>query len=134
METQKKVTVTAVDWSPLAAEMLAAACISASVEDYRRQVEAGAVLFQVSDEEGRALGFYILRTDRHAEKTIGVLVCAAGLPGFSFADSLMPVIERQFIGVDEIHQYASRPGMIRKLVKAGWEPTHMVMIKRVSHG
>lgn len=97
-------------------------------------VEAGATLFEVSAEAGGVLGFYILRVDRHAEKTIGVLVCASGVPGWSFADDLMPVIERQFIGVDEIHQYASRPGMVKKLARSGWEATHLVMVKRVKNG
>lgn len=130
MEKEKILTVQAVPWSAAAADMLRHAVISASVEDYRLQVEAGAVLFQVS-ADGFPVGFYILRLDQHAEKTIGVLVVASGVPGFAFADSLMGHIESQFQGVDEIHQYASRPGMIRKLVKTGWEPTHMVMRKRM---
>lgn len=126
--------VKAVEWSPLAAEFLAAAVISASVEDYRRMVEAGAVLFEVSDEAGAVLGFYILRVDHAAEKTIGVLVAAAGKAGHRFADDLMPVIEGQFIGCDELHQYASRPGMVKKLVGQGWEATHLVMRKVLNHG
>lgn len=130
MEKAEKVTVSSVAWSDAAADMLRSAVISASVEDYRRQVEGGAKLFQVIAESGAVLGFYILRLDHHAEKTIGVLVAAAGVPGFAFADCLMPHIENQFVGVDEIHQYASRPGMIRKLVGMGWEATHLVMRKK----
>jgi hypothetical protein len=122
-----------VEWSDLASEFLAGAVISASVEDYKRQVEAGASLFRVS-LDGEAVGFYILRVDTHAEKTIGVLVVAAGKPGYSFADALMPVIERQFIGVDEIHQFCSRAGMVKKLTRQGWEATHMVMRKVVKNG
>ena len=133
METQE-IRVTAVPWSEAAAQMLASAVLSASVEDYRQEVEDGATLFQVTAESGAVLGFYILRVDTWAEKTIGVLVAAAGVPGFRFADCLMPVIEGQFVGVAEIHQYASRPGMIRKLVGQGWEATHMVMRKKVNHG
>lgn len=130
METQKKLTIKPAVWSDRAAAFLADAVISASVEDYRRQVEDGAVLFKVSAGR-RVVGFYILRVDHFAEKTIGVLVAASGLPGFSFADDLMPIIEKQFIGVDELHQYCSRPGMVRKLAGAGWEPTHLVMRKRM---
>lgn len=136
MEKTQKVIVEAVPWSEEAAVMLQSAVISASVEDYRRQVEAGAVLFQViAEQSGAVLGFYILRIDQHAVKTIGVLVAAAGVPGFAFADCLMPLIESQFEGVDEIHQYASRPGMIRKLTGMGWEATHLVMRKKgQNHG
>jgi len=126
--------VTAVPWSALAAEFLAAAVISASVEDYRRQVEGGAVLFQVTNDAGEVLGFYILRVDHCAEKTIGVLVAAAGRPGHRFADELMPIIEGQFVDCDELHQYASRPGMVKKLVGQGWEATHLVMRKVLNHG
>lgn len=130
---KEKFLIEAVNWCDRAAELLAAACLSSCVEDYRRQVEEGAVLFQVSTEAG-PVGFYILRVDQWAEKTIGVLVAASGLPGFSFADDLMPIIERQFIGCAEIHQYASRPGMVRKLHAAGWGATHLVMRKVMSHG
>lgn len=133
METQKKVIVRAVAWSPLAAEMLASATLTATVEDYRRQVEEGAALFEVADEAGQVLGFYVLRIDDYAEKTVGVLVAAAGVPGFSFADSLMPVIENQFLNCAEITQYCSRPGMVRKLAAQGWAPTHVVM-RKVKHG
>jgi len=133
METQK-VVISAVEWSPLAAEMLQAATLTATVEDYRLQVEQGAALFKVSTEAGAALGFYILRVDEYAQKTVGVLVAATGMSGFSFADSLMPIIEGQFIGCSEITQYCSRPGMVKKLAKQGWEVTHIVMRKRVNHG
>lgn len=130
---KEKFVVDAVGWTDEAAELLAAAVISSSVEDYRRQVEEGAVLFRVSSAE-KTLGFYILRVDTWAEKTVGVLVAASGLPGFSFADDLMPIIEQQFIGVDEIHQYCSRPGMVRKMLARGWQPTHFVIRKVVKHG
>lgn len=132
MEKQE-IVIAPADWSDKAAELLAAACLCSCVEDYRRQVEAGAVLFGVS-VAGEVVGFYILRVDQWAEKTIGVLVAASGLPGFSFADALMPVIERQFIGCDEIHQYASRPGMVKKLARTGWEATHLCMRKVLKNG
>lgn len=132
MEKQK-IIVTAVPWSVQAADMLAAAVLSCSVEDYRQQVEEGAVLFEVSTADG-VQGFYILRVDTWAEKTIGVLVAAAGKPGFHFADELMPVIESQFKDCHEIHQYCSRPGMAKKLARSGWEPTHLVMRKIVKNG
>lgn len=132
MEKEKFVIAPA-EWSERAAELLAAACLCSSVEDYRRQVENGAVLFAVS-VAGEAVGFYILRVDQWAEKTIGVLVAASGLPGFSFADDLMPVIERQFVDCDEIHQYASRPGMVKKLAATGWQATHLCMRKVMKHG
>lgn len=125
--------IEAVTWSESAAAMLGAAVISASVEDYRAQVASGAVLFSVS-EESAVIGYYILRVDQFAEKTIGVLVAASGCAGYAFADLLMPIIEQQFIGVDEIHQYCSRAGMVKKLLRQGWEPTHLVMRKKVKHG
>lgn len=125
--------IEAIEWNDDAAEMLRAATLTAAVEDYRAQVESGAVLFQVSDDSG-PVGYYILRVDEYAEKTVGVLVAASGKPGYAFADTIMPIIEKQFIGCEEIQQYCSRAGMVKKLAAQGWEATHLVMKKRINHG
>lgn len=124
----------AVPWSDRAAELLAGACRISSVEDYRRQVDSEeAVLFEIASG-GEVIGFYLLRVDHYAEKIIGVIVAAAAVPGFALVDTLMPAIERQFIGCDEIIQYCARPGMVRKMIPAGWEPTHIVIRKVLKHG
>lgn len=116
--------------------MLAAATLTAGVEDYRRQVQMheNATLFKVTDGAGDLCGFYILRVDTYVDKKVGVLVAAAGRAGFSLADALMPTIEKQFIGCDELQQYCRRPGMVRKLLKQDWEPTHIAMRKVLKNG
>lgn len=132
---KEKVKIEAVPWSEAAAAFLAPTCISGCVEDYKSQVEEGAALFCVSRlDTGQVLGYYILRVDQWAEKTIGVLVVAAGLPGYDFAGHVMPIIEGQFLGVDEIHQYCSRAGMVKKLLAQDWQATHLVMRKVVNRG
>lgn len=133
MET-KELRVEAVEWSEQAGRWLAEATTTASQADYQRQVEQGASLFRVSGADGEPLCFYILRVDRYATKTVGVIVAATAKADFPLTDLLMPHIERQFIGCDVLEQYCQRPGMVKKMLHHGWEPTHVVIRKRLNHG
>jgi hypothetical protein len=135
MEKTQKLIIDAVEWTAEAGEFLADACLIASVEDYQAQVETGkAALFRISDEAGAALCFYILRIDEYAHKRIGVIVAATSRAKFSLVDCMMSSIEKQFIGVDEIQQFCTRAGMVKKMVAQGWEATHIVISKKVNHG
>lgn len=131
---EKQIRIEAVEWSEQAGRWLAEATTTASRADYQRQVEQGAALFRVSDADGATLCFYILRVDRYATKTVGVIVAATAKADFPLTDLLMPHIERQFIGCDVLEQYCQRPGMVKKMIKQGWEPTHIVIRKRINHG
>lgn len=126
--------IEAVAWSDEAAEWLAEAVLVASVEDYRRQVESeDAVLFRITDDDG-PICYYILRVDHYAEKKIGVIVAATARARFSVYDHLMSIVEGQFLGCDELIQYCSRAGAVRKLVRQNWAPTHIAMRKVLNHG
>lgn len=121
-----KLTVQPVEWSPRAAEVLAEV---GNPEDYARQVKAGAVLFRVSDAAGGEVGYYLLRVDELVAGAEGVLVAAVGSADEDLTAGLLPVIEKQFVGCRSIRIHTRRPGLARKLSRAGWDGAEIVMRK-----
>lgn len=113
------------DWSQEAAETLAAAITWGTVESLRCQLDAGAVLFRVSQDD-ETLAFYMLRVDRTETGSEGVIVAAAGRAGFA---SLLPYIERQFVGVQSIRVHTSRRGVARVLAAQGYTDGEIVLRK-----
>lgn len=119
-------------WSDDAGQVLAAAVSHASVEDIRRQVEAGAALFQVT-AKGAVVGYYVLRVDKLSAGCEGVLVAAAGrIPGVDLTAALVPVIERQFIGCVSMRVHTNRPGLVKKLAAQGYGGAEIVVRKRLN--
>lgn len=115
-------------WSDEAAAHLAAAVIHVSVSELAAQVAAGAVLFRVSDDVG-LIGFYVLRVDHTADGAEGVLVAASGRAGFDITATLVPHVERQFIGCKTMRVHTSRPGMARKLARQGYAGAEIILRK-----
>ena len=60
-----------------------------------------------------------------------VLVASANVGGVDLTAELLPEVEAAFHGVDSIRIHTARPGLIRKLIKHGYQPTEMVMVKKV---
>jgi hypothetical protein len=103
----------------------------ASLADLQEQVEQGAALFHVFCD-ARLVGAFILRIDESASGSEGVIVAGAGrLPGFDFIVDLVPHIEKLFRNVNSIRIHTARPGLIKKLAKAGYEASEMVLRKAV---
>lgn len=118
------------EWSEEAAAVLSAAVCFCPVADLEAQAKAGAVLFRVTNEaKGDLVGFYLLRIDRTASGSEGVLVAAAGRDGAELSWRVLPYIERQFSGVKSIRIHTARPGMARKLARAGYNGAEIVLRK-----
>lgn len=129
MDSHAEVTLKPVSWSDKAALILAPSVPYASVEDLRGQVEAGAVLFEVS-RQGEVIGFYILRVDCTASGAEGVLVAAAARDEMDLTANLLPHIERQFEGCRAIRIHTARPGLAKKLAtRAGYDAAEIVLRK-----
>lgn len=108
---------------------MARACLHASPGELRAQFEAGAALFFARCGL-ELVGAYLLRVDGRE----GVILAAAGDGrGVDLVGLFLPVIEQQFVGVDSIRVHTSRPGMVRRLQAAGYEPREIVLSKRVSN-
>lgn len=97
-------------------------------EDYASQIKAGAKLFKV-EQGGAGIGFYLLRIDQTAEGAEGVLVAAVGRADFDLTAAIVPVIEKQFYGCRSIRIHTGRPGLAKKLSKAGYHAAEIVLRK-----
>lgn len=124
-----RLKIEAVPWCDEAAAMLAQAITCGSVESLRVQLEAGATLFRVESDGGETLAYYLLRVDRMPDGDEGVLVAAAGRADFDLTATLLPHIERQFVGCATIRVHTSRRGVARKLAWQGYRDGEIVLRK-----
>lgn len=100
-----------------------------SVDDLKRD----GTLYQVNEQGGALVGFLVLRVDHFAHGAEGVIVAAAGkLAGAALYAQVLPHLERMFRGIRSIRIDACRSGAVKRLMAAGYVPTHFVMRKVVS--
>lgn len=126
---RQALTICRANWTEEAARVLAPSIPFGSAEDLREQVAAGACLFQV-ERAGDLVGFYVLRIDQSASGAEGVLVAAAARDETDLTASLLPHIERQFIGCKTIRIHTARPGLARKLAtRGGYGAAEIIMRK-----
>ena len=123
-------------WTDKNRALIQLALATATLADIERQVENGAQLFEVHDDNGEVVLAFVLRVDRLACRTVGVVVAAGGnLPGVDLTAVVMPYIERMFYGVDAIAMHTERPGLIRKLAAQGYRTAEIILEKEVQkHG
>lgn len=128
-----ELTLEAGPWCEKATELLAPALPFVGVESVRDQVQAGvAVLFYVM-HEGEKVGAYVSRVDHAGDIAEGVIVAAGGkLRGVDLAPLILPEAEKQFRGVSAIRIHTARPGLVRRLVAAGYGPQEFVMRKEIT--
>lgn len=113
-------------WSAHAAGVLSEV---GNADDYKAQVKRGAKLFRVSEGENE-IGFYLLRVDKNPSGAEGVLVAAVGRDkNNDLTEVILPVIERQFFGCKSIRIHTQRPGLAKKLSRAGYGAAEMVLRK-----
>lgn len=125
----ERVEIVAVPWCAEAEEMLAGALTWGGIAPVAQQVQSGvATLFQVRALAG-TLAYYVLRVDQVAGGDEGVLVVAAGRAGFDLTATLLPAIERQFIGCKAIRVHTSRRGVAKKLAAQGYADGEIVLRK-----
>jgi len=126
-----EVTIQPATWTAETANWLTFAQQHATLEDLREQINQGAALFHVY-HLGQLVGAMILRVDQSASGAEGVVVAAAGrLPGFDFTLDLLPHVEKMFHNVKSVRIHTARPGMARKLARAGYQPSEMVFSKAI---
>lgn len=120
-------------WTPTTEAYIARALISGGLDDIKRQCENGAQLFQV-EEGGAVVAAFVLRVDRYASRTVGVVVAAGGAcDGVDLTESIMPHIERNmFVGVDAVAVHTERRGLVRKLDRQGYRVAEIILEKEVN--
>jgi hypothetical protein len=91
------------------------------------------VSFLLTEQDGKPLAaFSVLKIQR--EHGCALEVCAAQHLGgrIDLTGTVLPEIERQFgHGCDVVNIYTRRPGLMRKLEKAGYEPVATIMQKKL---
>ena len=108
--------------------MLAPAC--QVLDEVKRQVECGAALLFDGRRAGKRICAFVLRIDELAAGPQGVIVAAAGDgEGVNLTDSVLPVIERMFIGCTSVRIHTARRGLAKKLLQRGYAFEEIVLTK-----
>jgi len=132
METSLILTIAPAPWSDEAAAMLATTIRGApcyTVRDLGAEVMRGdATLYRVSAEDGRLVGFVVLRIELYEGGAEGVIVAGAGeLAGARLYRQVVPALERLFTGVKSIRVESCRKAGTKALLELGYLPTHAIM-------
>ena len=125
--------VRAATWTEQNEAMIRRALATATLDDIKFQVANGAQLFEVEDGAGGVLAAFVLRVDRLACRTVGVIVAAGGAaPGVDLTASIVPHIEKNmFVGVDAVSVHTERAGLVKKLSRQGYRVAEIILEKEV---
>lgn len=129
MATVTQISVEAGPWASDVEPWIGQALATASMQDIRGQVEAGAVLFRVL-HGAQTVGAFVLRVDRTEHGPQGVIV--AGAAAFGDVDMLatvIPVIEAKFQGVQSIRFHTQKPALVRKMARQGYRVQEVICVK-----
>lgn len=128
---EQRLTFKLVEWSKRAADLLENAVPYITVHDLELQVINGASLFEISEDSGLIVGYYVLRIDYGPRGGEGVIVAAAGsIPGVDLVALTLPTIEKQFNGCYSIRIHTARAGLVRKLLHQGYGAAEIVLRKK----
>lgn len=91
-----------------------------------------ALLYSV-EENGDMIGAYALRAEKISSRTEGVIIGAGGShKGVSLLETVLPVIEQQFMNCDLIRVHTERKGLVKVLSSRGWKQREIVMEKKLN--
>lgn len=139
MEACQEVTIRpAIGWNESHARFLAPAIScdpGATVETLKRLVKKRqAQLFEVL-AGSYVVACYVLQIEQRDNGAEGVIVAAGGkLQGVSLLRTVLPHIERQFIGCRWLRVETARKGILRELGKYGFQPKQVLMLKELNNG
>lgn len=122
-------------WTPEVEAMITSALTTATLDDVKAQVEQGAALFVVQDDDAETVCAFVLRIDRFATYDEGVVVAAGGnAPGVDLTAVVMPWIEKRFTGCKSLRIHTERVGLVKKLVRQGYTGVEYVVKKELNNG
>jgi len=92
----------------------------------------GAECFMVEGEGGKIMAAYAVSVSQHSGGRVA-WVCAAGsvARGPDLTASILPVIEQQAAGAEQVAITTRRRGLVKKLVRQGYEITGITLRKRI---
>jgi len=122
-------------WTPETESLIKSALATATIDDMKAQVKAGAKLFVLTDEDAELMGAFILRVDTLAGRNEGVIVAAGGaVNGVDITAEILPYVEKMFIGCETIRIHTERIGLAKKLFKEGYLVGELILIKELCNG
>lgn len=90
----------------------------------------GAMFFRVFDD-GVPVAFYVLRASRGRAGVAARVVLAHGRADFDLVANVLPMIERQCAGCRVLRVETRRPGLVRKLERAGYQQSSVILTKEL---
>lgn len=90
----------------------------------------GANFFRVY-ADGEPVAFYVLRVRVRRERRVVEVTLAHGRADFDLVGNVMPLIERQCAGYSALRIETRRPGLIKKLERAGFERASVILTKEL---
>lgn len=122
-------------WTPETEAFIQSALATGELSDIKRQVENGAQLWVIVDDDAESLAAFVLRIDVLAGRNEGVVVAAGGrADGIDLTATIMPHIEKMFIGCQSIRIHTERIGLAKKLHKQGYRAAELVLKKELPNG
>lgn len=94
----------------------------------------GCAVFEVMNA-GNVVGAFAVRADDYSDGRTLTVTAAGGLPGFDLASAIDAWLSLQAVGPAKAHRLTCttrRPGLVRKLTRAGYQVTGYVLSKEVT--
>ena len=127
-DAQKTLTIQAGEWCHKTASLIAQALQHATVDQVHQQVVNGAALFHIMHGDDM-VGAFVLRIDGADE---GVIVAAtAKLDGVDMTHTVVPEMEKRFIGCKTVRYHTARPALAKKMTSLGYAPCEIVCVKKL---
>ncbi len=129
------VTIAPGSWGDASAYWIEQALDADAVPSVRAQVDAGiASLFSVR-VDGEDVGAFVCRIDRFPTHAEGVIMAgAACMPGIDIIATIVPEIEKKFIGCAAVRYHTGRVSLAKRMAKLGYVPDEIICRKSLNHG
>ena len=100
-----------------------------------RDLIGGCRLFKVSDG-AETVGAFVARLDRYSDGATLTVTAAGARPGADMVPALVAWADHEARknGVNSLQCITRRPGLVRKLCRAGYEIVGHVLERKLTHG
>lgn len=91
---------------------------------------ANAEFFRVLDD-GAPVAFYVLRARQGRKGVTAEITLAHGRADVDLVDTVLPLIEKQCAGCQQMRIETRRAGLMKKLERAGYERASVILTKEL---
>lgn len=129
----EEIAITAGAWSKDADSWLSSAIRFPFMDGLREQVEQGIATLFYMTVNNETCGAFVLRIDKCGQINEGV-ICAASAShnGIDMMASIVPAIEKMFIGCHAIRFHTNTPAVARKMARFGYAADEIISRKIIN--